>query len=180
MNKEECYEVGRIIKPHGLKGEVQILLDVSNPAEYTDMDAVLVEMRGELIPYFIEKIQIRSTVNIVKFEGINTPEEALKLKNAKLYLPDDLLDELAEGEYYFHDLLGCMVTDVVKGDLGTVQAVYELPSQNVMGVSVEGKEVLIPIVDEIVQNVDTNNKTIKVALPEGLLEVYLEEQAKED
>jgi 16S rRNA processing protein RimM len=180
MNKEECYEVGRIVKPHGLKGEVQILLDVSNPEEYADMDSVFIDLKGELIPYFIEKIQIRSTVNIVKFEGINTPEDALKLKNAKLYLPDDLLEELEEGEYYFHELVGCIVTDTAKGALGTVQAVYELPSQNVMGVMVQGKEVLVPIVDEIVQAVDTQNKTIQVTLPEGLLEVYLDEEVKED
>jgi 16S rRNA processing protein RimM len=175
MTKEECYELGRITKPHGLKGEVQVLLDVDDPEYYEDMESVFVEQKGELVPYFIESIKVRTNMVIVKFESVDTLETATKLKNAILYLPEDLLDDLDEDDYYFHDLIGCTVIDSEKGELGQVKAVHTMPAQNLLEIEHQGKEVLIPIIDSIVTKVDKEAKKIDVTLPEGLLEVYLAE-----
>ena len=178
MTKEECYELGRIIKPHGLKGELQIMLDVDYPEDYEEMDSVFVEQKGELVPYFIESIKIRPNMVIVKFEGVENSETALKLKNAMLYLPEDQLDDLEEDEYYMHELIGCMVIDETVGELGVVKNVHSLPAQNVLAVEYQQKEVLIPIIDHIVTKVDKEAKQILVTLPEGLLEVYLSDDHK--
>ena len=175
MTKEECYEVGRVIKPHGLKGEVQVLLDVDYPEEYEDMESVFLAIKGELLPYFIERIKITTNVVIVKFDGIDNSEAALKLKNAVLYLPENLLPELEEDGYYFHELVGFEVIDAEKGNIGKVITVYSLPAQNLLAIEHKGKEVLIPMADEILQVVDKEKKQIQVNLPEGLLEVYTEE-----
>jgi 16S rRNA processing protein RimM len=180
MKKEDCYELGRIIKPHGLKGEIQILLDVDYPEDYEDLESVFVEQKGELVPYFVESIKIRSNLNIVKFEGIENSEAALKLKNAVLYLPEDELEELEDDEYYFHELLGFTVKDEIAGELGTVKAVHTLPAQNVIAIEHQNREVLIPIADHIVLKVDKENKTIEVKMPEGLLEIYMTDDHKQE
>lgn len=175
MTKEECYELGRIIKPHGLKGEVQIMLDVDYPEDYEDLESVFVEQKGELVPYFITSIKVRTNLVIVKFEGVDNSDVALKLKNALLYLPEDQLEELEEDEYYFHDLIGCTVFDATHGELGKIKAVHTMPAQNLLEVEHQNKEVLIPITDTIMVKVDKEAKRVDVNLPEGLLEVYLTE-----
>ncbi len=180
MKKEECYELGSIIKPHGLKGEIQILLDVDYPEDYEDLESVFVEQKGELVPYFIESIKIRSNLNIIKFEGVENSDAALKLKNCVLYLPEEELDELEQDEYYFHELLGFVVKDEIVGELGTVKAVHTLPAQNVIAVEYQNREVLIPITDHIVLKVDKDAKIISVKMPEGLLEIYMTDDHKQE
>jgi 16S rRNA processing protein RimM len=180
MTKDECYELGRIIKPHGLKGEVQILLDVDYPEDYEDMESVFVEQKGELVPYFIESIKIRTNLVIVKFEGIENSEAAKKLKNAVLYLPEDQLEDLEEDEYYMHELVGCLVIDEIVGELGTVKTVHSLPAQNLLALDYQNKEVLIPIIEHFVLKVDKEAKKIMVKLPDGLLDVYLADEHKQD
>ncbi len=176
MTKDECYEVGKVVKPHGLKGEIQLLLDVDYPEDYEDMESVFVEIKGELVPYFVEQIKITTNMVIVKFEGIGNVEAALKLKNAKLYLPEDQLPETEEDSYYFHELIGFEVKDHQQGILGKVINVFSFPAQSLLAIAYKGKEVLIPMADQIMKKVDKEKKTIAVELPEGLLEIYTEEE----
>lgn len=180
MTKDECYELGRIIKPHALKGEVQILLDVDYPEDYEELESVFVDIKGELVPYFVESIKIRPNLVIVKFEGVDNFDTAIKLKNAMLFLPEDELDELEEDEYYMHELIGFVVTDEVVGELGKVINVHSLPAQNVLALNYQNKEILIPIIDHIVTKIDKENRQISVNLPDGLLDVYLVEDNKQD
>ena len=88
MTKEDCYLVGKLTKTHGLKGEMAIWLDVDYPEEYEDLESILVEMKGELIPYFVEQIQIRANKSIIKFEDVDSIEAAQNLINCDLYLPN--------------------------------------------------------------------------------------------
>jgi 16S rRNA processing protein RimM len=175
MTKEACYEVGKIVKPHGLKGEIQALLDVDYPEEYEDMESVFLEIKGDLVPYFIERIKITTNMVIIKFEGVDNSEAALKLKNALLYLPDELLPEQEADGYYFHELIGFEVQDQDKGTIGKVTNIFSAPAQHLLAVNYEGKEVLIPMADEIIKEIDKEKQQIRVMLPEGLLEVYTQE-----
>ena len=90
MTKEDCYLVGKLTKTHGLKGEMAIWLDVDYPEEYEDLESILVEMKGELIPYFVEQIQIRANKSIIKFEDVDSKaldveESILKKGQAGLF-----------------------------------------------------------------------------------------------
>lgn len=176
MEKESCFQLGYITRKHGLQGEVSVFLDVDFPEDYAQMDSVFLAApkNDTLIPYFIEFIQILENKAIIKFEGIDTVEEAESLKSAQLFLPLDLLPELEEHQFYYHEIIGYSVKDREKGVLGTVKQIYEVPSHDLIGMTYKNKEVLIPIKDDIILQVDKEGKVLEVDLPEGLLELYLD------
>lgn len=176
MTKEDCYEVGYIVKTHGLKGEVGIHLDVDNPADYSDLDGLLIEINGELIPHFIERIRINVDKAIVKFEGINRIEEAEPLVRKTLYLSLDQLDELKDDQFYYHEIIGYQIVDGTKGPLGFIKTIYNQPHQDLISMEYLNKEILIPISHEHVLKANHELKELHVSLPEGLLEVYLDEK----
>jgi 16S rRNA processing protein RimM len=180
MTKEDCYLLGKITKTHGLKGELAIWLDVDYPEEYEELDSVLLEIKGELVPHFVEEIQIRPNKSIIKFEDIDTIEAASKLVNCDIYLPEDNLPELEDNDqFYYHEIINYDVVDEVKGKLGKVLAVYTSERQDLIAMQYEGKEVLIPIDDDIVKTVDREKKELYTNLPEGLLEIYLEDNTSQ-
>ncbi|UTA66226.1 ribosome maturation factor RimM [Emticicia sp. 21SJ11W-3] len=175
MTKEDCYLLGKITKTHGLKGELAIWLDVDYPEDYEELDSVLLEIKGELVPHFVEEIQIRPAKSIIKFEDIDTIEEAQKLVNCDIYLPEDNLPELEDNDqFYYHEIIDFTVVDNVKGKLGKVLAVYTSDRQDLIAMHYEGTEILIPINDDIVKTVDRDKKELYTHLPEGLMEVYLD------
>lgn len=175
MTKEDCYLLGKLTKTHGLKGELAIWLDVDYPEEYDELDSVLLEVKGELIPYFVEQIQIRANKSIIKFEDINTIEEAQKIVNCEIYLPNNNLPELDENQFYYHEIINFDVIDEQKGKLGKVTAVYTSDAQDLIAMAYQNAEILIPVSDEIVKTIDREKHELHTNLPEGLLEIYLED-----
>lgn len=181
MTKDDCYQVGHITKTHGVSGELVLFLDVDNPDEYADLESVLLEVKGELVPYFIESIAIvKGSRAIVAFEDVDTIEQAERLINCGAFLPLDELEPITdETRFYFHEIVGYQVVDASEGELGTVRGVYAMNAQDLIAMDYEGKEVLIPINSDIVRTVDRATKKLNVVLPDGLLAIYMEENSKE-
>ncbi len=173
MTKDDCFELGKITKTHGVKGEVILWIDVDFPEEYEEMDSVFLDVNGELVPFFMDSFQLRGNKAIVKFEDIETYEQAEPLVNLQAYLPLDVLPELDGDQFYYHEIVGFQVIDEKLGQLGKVRTVYTMQVQDLLVMDYQGKEVLIPIEDSIVLEADKEAQTIAVNLPDGLLEVYL-------
>jgi 16S rRNA processing protein RimM len=180
MSKDDCYELGRVIKTHGVKGELSIYLDVDIPKEYEELDSVFVEVKGELVPYFIEDINIlQNKKAIVKFEDLESIEAVQNLVGAKLFLPTEVLPELEEGQFYYHDVIGYQVIDEKLGKLGTVENFFSMPTHDMLVMVYRNKEVLIPVVSHIVVKADKTFQEVHTSLPEGLVDVYMEETKAE-
>lgn len=176
MDKDSCFQLGYIAKVHGLHGEVVIQLDVDDPGQYEDLERVFVARHSRLVPYFLDHFVLQPRQRVLaKFEDFNHVDEAATLVGAELYLPLNDLPELPEDQYYYHELVGLAVHDEVHGELGVVKHIYDLHSQELIGLDYRGKEILIPIKDEIVLKVDKTEKKILCRLPEGLLDIYLED-----
>ena len=175
MRIDDCYQLGYVIKTHGLHGEVSILLDVDFPESYQDLESVFVAPKDSdtLVPFFVESITVRQNKAIVKFEDIDTIEQAEALPKSRLFLPLASLPALEDDQYYYHEIIGFTVEDEQQGTLGTVQDVYESTGQDMIVMQYQEKEVFIPINDDIVQRVDKSESIVHVNLPEGLLDVYL-------
>ncbi len=176
MNFESCYQLGYVLKTHGLKGELVLVIDADNPQEYNEMESVFVEVNKKLVPFFIERIQLNGTKAFIKFEEIDSIEQAKELKGSRIYLPLDVLPELEDG-YYFHELIGFKVIDSKEGELGQISGVFDSGSQDLIAMQYQEKEVLIPLTDEVVTKVDKPSKTIYTTLPDGLLDIYLSDDA---
>ena len=175
MQKEDCYYLGKITKTNGYKGGVNIFLDVDDPHEYEGLDAVFVEIKKSLIPYFIKEIIVHNSKKnaVVYFEDIEDIDTAQLLVNRPLYLPMKTLPKLEGNKFYFHEVVGYTLVAKKEGVLGECKEVLDYPNQALFQVYYQGKEVLIPINDDIVQHVDRVKKEILLLLPEGLLDVYL-------
>ncbi len=173
MGIDDCYLLGHLVKTHGLKGELIAHFDVDYPEEYQELESVFVEQNGKLVPFFIDSISVRNDKVFLAFEDIDRIETASPLVGTSLYLPLDELPELGDGDYYFHQLVGMSLYD---GEelIGTVSNVYELPNNNLLGVQHKDVEVLIPLDDAIVKEVNLTENKILADLPEGLIDVYLE------
>ena len=175
MRIDDCYQLGYVIKTHGLDGEVSILLDVDVPDDYHALESVFLAAKGSetLVPFFLEHIVIQQNKALVKFEDIDTIEQAEPLVKAELYLPLTSLPALSDDQYYYHEIIGFQVIDQQLGNLGTIKDVYSTAGQDLIAMDYQGKEALIPINDNIVVGVDKAQSAVHVDLPEGLLEVYL-------
>jgi len=180
MAKTEYFELGTNSKPHGLKGAVHVYLDVDDPYEYEELDAVFVQRGNEMVPYFIADLQIRDNLNLMSLEGIDSVDMARELVGLKLFLPIAMLPKLRDDQFYYHEIIDYQVEDEVLGTLGTVKEVYSTGAQDVVIMIYKGHEVLIPLLDEIIPKVDKHAKVVHSRLPDGLLDVYLNESYDAD
>ena len=90
MTKEECYRLGNITKPFGIKGQMVFYLDVDSPDDYADLDSAFVEVKGALVPYFFKVDNINGNKAVVTFEDL-TPQEAIELYDEYMKKTVDLL-----------------------------------------------------------------------------------------
>ena len=174
MNKEDYYFLGKIIKTSGYKGNLMFFFDVDDISRYKNLEAVFIEVSENLIPFAIEKIQFRSNnTAIVKLEDVLSEDESAILVGCNLYLPLAFLPPLTGNKFYFHEVIGFSVVDKKYGKIGTILEILDRTSQAVFVIRNNGKEILIPVSDDIIKKVDRINKTIKVETPEGLIDIYM-------
>jgi 16S rRNA processing protein RimM len=173
MLLDDCFEIGFILKPHGLKGAVNIHLDVDDPEKYKRMESVIIKIGDNLVPFFISNLQVTGNKGILQLQDINTIEEADNLKSCALLLPLELLPELENDQFYYHEVIGYQIIDHNLGKLGVIEDVYTGGIQDLISMKYKGKEILIPVNDDIVGNADHKQKIVFVQLPVGLLEIYL-------
>lgn len=176
MQKSECFFLGKIVKKYSYKGELLVKLDTDEPELYEHMDSVFIEVRDKLLPFFIESSQLhKSELLRIKFEDVNTEDDADSLMKSNLYLPLQFLPKLGEGKFYFHDIIGFKVEDKNFGHVGIIKAVNDSTAQSLFEIDRDGIEILIPMNDEFISKVDKLNKVIFVNTPEGLIDLYLED-----
>lgn len=174
MHIEDCFYLGRIVKKHSFKGEVIIKLDTDEPELYGNMESVFVNLGGNLIPFFIAKSSLSKGTQLrVKFDDINSEDEAESILKAEVYLPLDLLPKLEGNKFYYHEVIGFKIIDVNYGEVGFVQNINEKAAQPLFEILREDKEIFIPMVDNFIKKVDRKNKIIEVETPEGLIDLYL-------
>jgi 16S rRNA processing protein RimM len=174
MKKDECFYLGKIVKKYSFKGELLAKLDTDEPHLYQELDAVFIDFRGSLIPYFIEQSQLhKSNLLRLKFEDVETEEDADALLKAELYLPLSALPKLEGDKFYFHEVIGFSIIDKNFGPVGTIVSVNDTTAQALFVIDRDGKEILIPMNDELIIEVNRDKKSILVETPEGLIDLYL-------
>ncbi len=174
MQKKDCFFVGKIVKKYSFRGELLVKLDTDDPEQFLEMESVFVEVRKKLIPFFIESISMHKTALLrVKFDEIHTETDAESLLGSDLYLPLDLLPKLSGNQFYYHEIIGFQAVDVNFGVLGTITGINDTTAQHLFEIDHNGKEVLIPVNDDIIKKVDRQARSILLEAPEGLIELYL-------
>ncbi len=174
MQKQDCFYLGKIVRKYSFKGELLIKLDTDQPELYENLDAVFIFVGNSLIPFFIESSQLhKSDLLRIKFEDVTTEEDADSLLKSNVYLPLELLPKLEGNQFYFHEVLGFKMIDSNFGTIGVIKGINDSTAQSLFEIDREGIEVLIPMNDEFIKEVNRKNKTILVETPEGLIDLYL-------
>ncbi|MFN3753102.1 ribosome maturation factor RimM [Flavobacterium sp.] len=174
MRKEDCFYLGKIAKKFSFKGEVLIYLDTDEPELYENMESVFVEFNKNLVPFFIENSSLHKNDFLrVQFEDVDSEEEADKLIGCEIYLPLSMLPKLEGNKFYFHEVIGFEIEDKRLGVFGIIQSINDTTAQPLFEVLNGEVEMLIPMIDHFLVEIDRKNKKVVMDLPEGLVEMYL-------
>lgn len=171
MTVDTCYKIGFIVKPHGLKGAVTIALDAEAPEDFDSIEAIYVLVKEKLLPYFVDSISLKGNKAFLKFEGVDTPEDAQAISKSALYLPKSSRPRSARGAFYDDEVIGFEVYDSEAGLLGKITEVIQAGPNKLLSVTHNEREVLIPVNSPFVDSVNKSKKKITVTLPDGFLDI---------
>ena len=169
IRREEIFPAGQILKPHGLKGELNFRFD-TDVFDTKDAGFFVLEIEGIFVPFFIEEYRFRSSETaLLKLEGIDSVEQAKELCNTLVYLPNSFIDAENEKDTirYF---ISFDIEDVNLGHIGKIISVDDTTENVLFVVARNNDEILIPATDAFISNIDEEKRIILMNLPEGLIE----------
>ncbi len=176
MNKKDFFELGKITKFNRKTGELTIRTIADNADDYGNTSIIFLEIEGGLVPFFISSIMIRDSKTIrVLVEDYASPEKAGQFVDCEVFLPEMGAAESDSDEFYFHQIIGFRVIDQTHGDIGILEDILDRPEQEILKINHLGKEILIPLVDEIFEKIDPEKQQLFINAPTGLIDLYIEE-----
>lgn len=161
--------LGYFSKTKGIKGE--LILKTDELFEIDEVKALFTESGGSMAPHFIEKIAENNTGITVKFDSVNSVEAAKTFVGKKVFIEEKYL--IFEEED--HDWVGFELIDKKYGSLGRIISVDDNGAQLLVQLNYQNKDIVLPLVEELISELDTDSKKIRYNSPEGLIEMYLEE-----
>jgi 16S rRNA processing protein RimM len=171
MEINSCYKIGWIVKPHGLKGEVTAMLEEDAPEDFSSMESIFLEENNRLVPYFIQAVSGQGKKTFIKFEDIDSVEQAEKISKQSVYIQKSLRPKAGRGEFYNDEVMDFEVHDEAIGLLGKIQEVMQAGPNRLLVVEYNQKEVLIPVNGPFIKQVNKTKRRITVELPEGFLDI---------
>ena len=168
IKQEEVYKIGRLGKAHGVKGEVSFQFD-DDIFDRVDADYLVLDIDGILVPFFMEEYRFRSdTVCLVKFCDIDTQQRAQELTGCDVYFPRTLAEE-ADEMPSLSMLVGFDIVNNANGEtVGHIAAIDD-STANILFELEDG--MLIPANDELITDIDSEQRLIRMNIPEGLLDI---------
>ncbi|WP_293302762.1 ribosome maturation factor RimM [Pedobacter sp. UBA4863] len=173
MTKDESFYIGYITKTKGLKGELQLFFEFEEYEEL-DFDVLFLEVNGKMVPFFVSSYKLyENKTGLFYFDDVDHIDKASPLVKKKAYLPLNQKPERDLNEFYYTDLKGFIAIDETLGELGEIIEVNEYPQQFVATVNYQNKEILFPLNEDFIVEIDDEENILTLDLPEGLLDVYL-------
>jgi len=171
IRKEQVFPIGQIIKPHGIHGEMtfDITSDILNR---DDIPFFIFEIDGILVPFSVEAYRYKSnTTGILQLDGVTSEQEAKPFSGLSVYIQNEYLEEVEDTAIELDYFVGFRLFDVERGEIGVIQEVDQTTENALFVIQKEDDELLIPVGDEYIQEIDHQLKTITVLLPQGLLDL---------
>jgi 16S rRNA processing protein RimM len=171
----EYTQIGFTKKAHGIQGELKVAIEPAFEDLFLECDRILIEIKGTKMPFFIQEVRGGGEW-IMRLEDVKDRNAAIAIQSKPILLPtkeipadvmaDNNLDDL---EYGF--LVGFTLHDQHLGTIGTIDAIVEMPQQEMAQLVWQSREILIPLNESLITEIDETKKTIQVDLPEGLLDL---------
>ena len=163
-------EIGQIVNTFGIKGELKINPFTDDINRFDELKSIFVVKNKELIPYEIETVRYHKNMVILKLKGINSMNEAEKLKGLYIKIDRKYAKKLPKGTYFIADLIGLEVYDENSNLLGSIDDIYNTGANDIYVVKNNlGKQILLPGIPQVIKKVDLENKKIVVHLLNELI-----------
>jgi 16S rRNA processing protein RimM len=167
---EEKIAIGKILRPHGVKGFARILPLTDDPARFRLLkEAWLRNHENELLRFAIEKVAIQPRMVLLKLQGIDSREQVERLRDVEIVIDRKDCLPLDEDTYYIFDLIGSTVRTTSGEPVGTLEDVLEYPASDIFVIRKNEQEILIPAVAQFIKKINIEDSTIIIEPIEGLL-----------
>lgn len=177
IRKEELYKIGKFNKPHGVHGEL-LFTFTDDIFDRADCDYIVCLIDGIFVPFYIKEYRFKSnTTALFTLEDISSVEKAKMFTNVEVFYPIKYIDDKQKEELSLHYFIGFTVKDLKHGVLGTICDIDE-STANILFIvnATNSKQLLVPAQEELITDIDHENKTITFDLPEGLVTMNHEER----
>jgi 16S rRNA processing protein RimM len=163
--------LGRITKVHGFQGAVTIRLERNISDNISGMESVFIETDGRLVPFLIDYIeQLNPSTLRMKFEGYNSTEKIEEFAGCKLYHVEPVIPVMPVDDP--HDLIKYEVISDQETPIGIITRIIEYPGHLLLNIMSEsGKEILLPLHEDLIIGIDNENKIIRMILPDGIADI---------
>lgn len=169
----EWFKVGKIVNTHGVRGEVRVISSTDFAEErYAKGTELMIRHNDKDNTVIVTNHRKHKNFDLLQFEGYPSINDVEQFKGGTLYVSEAYLEELDEGEYYYHEIIGCSVVTEENIELGKVKEIIETGANDVWVVQRKdgGKDILIPYIESVVLEIDVDNKQIRIHVLEGLLD----------
>ena len=164
-------KAGTITQPFGIKGDTKVYPHTDDPAIFKKIKKVFMEKNGSHEEYEGESARMALPLVILKFKGIDTPEEIRAFRQRDIYILREDASPLEEGEYYFADIIGMDVTDDTGVYRGRITDILQTGANDVYEITAEdGNSFLLPVIKDCILNVDVAENKMLIHILEGLLD----------
>lgn len=168
---EDMLRIGVIANTHGIKGEVKVFPTTDDVNRYKQLKEVILDTGKEHKKLEIENIRFFKQMVIVKFKGIDTINDIEKYKGKDILVTREQAIPLEEDEYFIYDIIGATVVTEEGEEIGTLEEVLQTGANDVFVVtSLEGKELLFPVIQDCVREINIEEKKVTIHVMKGLLE----------
>ena len=178
IKQDDVYKIGRIGKPHGIKGELTMMVE-DDVCDRVEGEYLILLIDGILVPFFIEDYRFRSEQSaLVKFCDIDTQERASELTGCDVFFPRSLSDSDDTDTLTWQEAIGYQVADDNSGKtLGTISYIDTSTANTLIELD---NGMLIPAAYEIIKDINTDQRLITMSLPEGLMEIWQQDNTNDD
>ncbi len=171
---EKWFNVGKIVNTHGIRGEVRVISKTDFAEERYEPGNTLYifqEDSDDPVEVIVDSHRVHKNFDLLTFEGMHSIQDVEQFKGSLLKVTESQLSELEEGEYYFHEIIGCKMFTDEGEEIGTIREILATGANDVWVVKRKvGKDLLVPYIDEIVKDIDIDEKKIVITPMEGLLD----------
>jgi len=165
----DLVEIGRLVKVHGLKGRLKAVSYLESEELLNELDEVLIRLqKGPAKKYKVKGVQPQHNTFFIELEGINDPDSAGELVGSGILIPADMLKELPEDEFYWHEIIGLKAITESGDYLGVVSSIVPAGGADVYAITGGPREILLPAIEDVIRKIDLEKGELTVRLPKGL------------
>lgn len=172
MDLDSLHFLGRLGKPWGHQGELTVHLQDVEPDEIVHAGSLFVDIEGQKVPFFFTKLYEKGRDVLIKFDDFDDPGSAAMLVGRDIYAPPGHLADASDESWDPEEFIGLLVKDEVHGELGEVMGIEGTDRNPVLVILHGEKEVLVPLAEEMIVDLDMEERSLTIRTPDGLIDLY--------